>query len=475
MPVSDEVLIDPNPVKPGIPLKKSTLIGIGGAIAVVACTAALFSAGTAPAPQEAPAQKSGAVQQTGKADQIDAEITDAERKRTDPNSVAKSPAVQVQNEAPVVLTPAPASSGAVIPAGQAKTSDLSQGPRGPGQVAQPGRPNITPASSGTAGGAPGQQAKTTGAIDAAARPLSNPKGRSVEEQASSLLSKSLAFDEGGSPQTLGNISSSGFGSATPSQRAASATSGIDRLLENATGTRNAATTSSSSAVDAALARAGASATASTADNRTFYQELEKEQHNAPIKTYPTASKFTLHQGKVIPAVLGRSLNSDVPGEITAYTTLDIYDSLGGGKLLLPKGSVLVGRYASGVKAGQERMMFAFQRLIMPNGQAFDLPAAPGSDMRGAAGVEGDVNNHFFKMFFSSLFVATLANEVKQPSSVTTIGGSGTTSPAGQVLVDVSKTILDRNRNIPPTITIDQGTRINVEVTRDMEFPGAYRR
>ena len=45
--------------------------------------------------------------------------------------------------------------------------------------------------------------------------------------------------------------------------------------------------------------------------------------------------------------------------------------------------------------------------------------------------------------------------------------------ADQVLSDVSKTILQRNRVIPPTITVDQGTRINVEVAQDMVFPEQY--
>jgi type IV secretion system protein VirB10 len=120
------------------------------------------------------------------------------------------------------------------------------------------------------------------------------------------------------------------------------------------------------------------------------------------------------------------------------------------------------------------MLFAFERLILPDGTSFDLPPAPGSDMRGAAGIEGNVNNHFFKMFISSFFVAVLADKTTMPSGQTNIGTSGPTTAAGQVLVDVSKSILERNRVIAPTITVPQGQRINVEVVSDMEFPGSYR-
>lgn len=192
-----------------------------------------------------------------------------------------------------------------------------------------------------------------------------------------------------------------------------------------------------------------------------------------LTPYETSGQLTLHQGKLIPAVLGRMVNSDLPGRITAYTTIDVYDSLGQGKLLIPKGSMLVGQYDSGIKVGQERLLFAFERLIMPNGQSFDLPAANGTDMRGSAGMSGDVNNHFLKMFASSLFIAVVADKTTNSGNTTNIGTTGITNAAGQVLSDTSKTILQRNTTIQPTITLEQGSRINVEVVADMVFPSAY--
>jgi type IV secretory pathway VirB10-like protein len=191
-----------------------------------------------------------------------------------------------------------------------------------------------------------------------------------------------------------------------------------------------------------------------------------------ISGYHLPKGLVLRQGKVIPAVLGRQINSDLPGRITAYVSSNVYDP--DGNLLIPMGAALVGKYDSGVKVGQSRLMFAFERLILPSGYSFDLPAAQGSDLAGAAGMTGDVNNHFFKMFGTSLLIAVLADKGKQPQSVTQVGSSGPTTAAGQVLSDVSKTILERNRVIPPTITVDQGTRINVEVVADMVFPENYR-
>lgn len=187
--------------------------------------------------------------------------------------------------------------------------------------------------------------------------------------------------------------------------------------------------------------------------------------------YQAPTRLVLRQGKIIPAVLGRQINSDLPGRITAYVSSNVYDDAG--RLLIPMGSSLIGKYDSGVKVGQSRVMFAFERLVLPNGYSFNFPAAPGADLGGAAGMGGDVDNHFFKMFGTSLLIALVADHTKQPQSVTAFAPAGPLTAAGQVLSDVSKTVLERNRVIAPTITVDQGTRINVEVVADMVFPEQY--
>lgn len=204
-----------------------------------------------------------------------------------------------------------------------------------------------------------------------------------------------------------------------------------------------------------------------------YSELKPTQAITPKKVQ---NPFTLIQGKIIPAVLGKSLNSDLPGDITAFTTQDVYDSLSGNYLLIPKGSLLVGEYSNRVKAGQDRLMFAFSRIVLPNGVSFDLPGNKGEDATGASGVTGDVDNHYFKRFTSGILIAILADRLDSNNTqpVTNIGTSGgPTSAAGKVLSDIAQADLTRNKDIAPTITIQKGTRINVQVSADMEFPSPY--
>lgn len=210
--------------------------------------------------------------------------------------------------------------------------------------------------------------------------------------------------------------------------------------------------------------------------RGWLKELADAPPSTANKAKVVRGRYVLAQGMVIPAILTRNLNSDLPGEVTARTAVDVYDSFNGGHMLIPKGSMLYGQYSSGVLVGQERLMFAFKRLTLPNRVSFDLPASNGMDLSGAAGVEGDVNNHFMKMFGTSLMFALFSVAAERnepaPSGLGSTGGARTA--AGQALVDVSRTVLDRNRTIAPTITIPAGTRINVQVSSDMEFPAPYR-
>lgn len=182
----------------------------------------------------------------------------------------------------------------------------------------------------------------------------------------------------------------------------------------------------------------------------------------------------IHQGVIIPAVLLTALNSDLPGQISALVSMDVYDSVRGNSLMIPKGSKLIGQYNSDIRIGQERMMAAFTRIIRPDGSSINLAGMPGTDAIGQAGLQGDVNNHFWKMFSSSFLLAGISWVFDKNSDNTVVVNNSTTqSPTemtGEILKDISKSILDRNTSIPPTITIEKGQKLNVVVNKDISIP-----
>src|SRR5690606_28008448 len=93
--------------------------------------------------------------------------------------------------------------------------------------------------------------------------------------------------------------------------------------------------------------------------------------------------------------------------ITAVISRNVYDSRTHRTLLIPQGSKLVGSYATSVTPGVDRIAVSFSRLILPNGDAFDLPSTPSVGLDGTAGVEGNYKSNFWRAVGPSVLVAIL--------------------------------------------------------------------
>jgi type IV secretion system protein VirB10 len=165
------------------------------------------------------------------------------------------------------------------------------------------------------------------------------------------------------------------------------------------------------------------------------------------------------------------LNSDKPGRVALMVDEDVYDSLQGDCLMIPKGSFINGQYSADVKVGQERLLVASTSLRLPNGKSVPMNGMQGADQNGYAGFSGDVNNHFLKIFGAGFITAILLKSfdngaqtatTSSPNGVTTYG-----STAGQVAATTAQAVLQRNQNIPPTITVDPGEKFLVQVTQDI--------
>ncbi len=196
--------------------------------------------------------------------------------------------------------------------------------------------------------------------------------------------------------------------------------------------------------------------------------------------------MTIAQGKIVNAVLETAINTDLPGTIRAIVSRDTYAEAGR-DVLIPKGSRLLGTYNTGVLHGQNRVMVVWTRLIRPDGVDIMI-GSPAVDGLGRAGVEGFVDNKFMDIFTGAILTSALtigaavavdAVLPAQGTTTTTAEGNSTTttSPAQQAagqavgnLASISKGVVEKIVNTRPTITVDQGTRINVFVNRDLTFP-----
>ncbi|WP_211100308.1 TrbI/VirB10 family protein [Azospirillum sp. B4] len=205
------------------------------------------------------------------------------------------------------------------------------------------------------------------------------------------------------------------------------------------------------------------------------QERQQAFLNAPVdrrtvaahRVALPASPNILQAGAVISAALITGIRSDLPGQITAQVTENIYDSPTGRILLVPQGTRVIGQHDNNVQFGQSRVLLVWNRLIFPNGRSIVLERQPGADAEGYAGLQDGVDYHWWDFAkaagLSTLlsFGAELAtNDDDRLIQAIRNGGQDTINDAGQQIVR-------RQLNIAPTLTIRAGFPVRVIVTRDL--------
>ena len=220
---------------------------------------------------------------------------------------------------------------------------------------------------------------------------------------------------------------------------------------------------------ASLGLAPQPATPSAQDRQlAFLNQPPDKRTVSPDRVAAPASANVLQAGAVISAALITGIRSDLPGQITAQVTENIYDSPTGRILLIPQGTRVIGQYDSGVGFGQRRILLVWNRLIFPNGRSIVLERQPGADAEGYAGLEDGVDYHWGELFKAAalstlLSVGAEAGSSGQESDIVRAlrnGASDSISQTGQQIVQ-------RQLNIAPTLTIRPGFPVRVIVTRDL--------
>ena len=188
---------------------------------------------------------------------------------------------------------------------------------------------------------------------------------------------------------------------------------------------------------------------------------------APDRVAPPASPYILQAGAVIPAALITGIRSDLPGQITAQVTENVYDSPTGSLLLIPQGTRIIGQYDDGVTFGQRRVLLVWNRLILPGGRSIVLERLPGADASGYAGLEDGVDYHWWDLMKAAglstlLGIATELAADDEDRLIRAIrdGAQDTINQAGQQIVQ-------RQLQVAPTLTIRPGYPVRVIVTRDL--------
>ena len=221
------------------------------------------------------------------------------------------------------------------------------------------------------------------------------------------------------------------------------------------------------------------------DKEAFFDRAGKDTSWILPHARTAGQKYEVKTGAVIPGIMVTGINSDLPGNIIAQVSHNVFDTATGNHLLLPQGAKLFGVYDSRVIYGQERVLVAWNRIVFPDGSAITLGAMPGADMAGNAGYTDEVNNHYFRIFGSAILMSMISGGMSysMDSLSGSSGSSGSDTPTLQdemgsalaaQLGQSTLQLLQKNLNIKPTLEIRPGYQFNVIVTKDLVFERPYR-
>ena len=177
---------------------------------------------------------------------------------------------------------------------------------------------------------------------------------------------------------------------------------------------------------------------------------------------------TVQQGTLIPAVLETAFNSNHPGFARAIVSRDVH-GFDGKRVLIPRGSRLIGEYRSDTAQGQKRALITWQRLVRPDGVTIAL-GSPATDPLGRGGVKAKVDSHFFERFAGAILRSTV--DIGLTLAALRAGNNN-----NGVLVALPGTLssgvgqLAQPQNIRPTLKVPAGRSISVFVARDLDFGG----
>jgi type IV secretion system protein VirB10 len=213
------------------------------------------------------------------------------------------------------------------------------------------------------------------------------------------------------------------------------------------------------------------------------QPSEKPTRLTSTSAQPLINPDTLLlRGSYIRCVMETRIVTDVAGFTSCVVTEPVY-SVNGRRLLLAKGSKISGTYENANITGP-RVAVIWDRITTPNGVDINM-ASPGVDNFGGAGHPGDYNAHWGSRIASAMLISLISDAFKYAaakngpeSTIVTNSGTEVVQPyesnTARAMERLANQAVDRSMNRPATVTINQGTVVNVYVAKDVDFSSVLR-
>lgn len=210
-----------------------------------------------------------------------------------------------------------------------------------------------------------------------------------------------------------------------------------------------------------------------------------------VSSWPVDMSHVILQGRVIPAVLARSIDSRSGSfDALAIVETNIYAEEGR-NILIPAGSQLIGKFSGEENSGANgvaKVAISWQRLIRPDGVAFNLNGSPSGDAMGRSGIAAYLDKQLFQKYGTPALGAVAetvllhAYQATSPDSNKEISvdssGGGTMTEAQRTREQVRQIWLDQLElisdelvkefmQIPPILYVPIGTRLTVMLNQDL--------
>jgi type IV secretion system protein VirB10 len=190
----------------------------------------------------------------------------------------------------------------------------------------------------------------------------------------------------------------------------------------------------------------------------------------------------LPEGTLIPGILETAIVSDLPGQIRAIVSDDVY-SFDGRRVLIPTGTRLIGEYQSEIVRGQKRIFVVWSRMLRDDGVSVRLDSI-GTDSLGRSGLTGHVDNRFRERFGAAILLSIVGGGASYLTGYSSQAASDDSDDAenaeeiarstiAETFSDMANQALGDSLRIPPTISVSQGERIFVFVRQDLDFSAMY--
>lgn len=204
------------------------------------------------------------------------------------------------------------------------------------------------------------------------------------------------------------------------------------------------------------------------------QSLRGEVYDPGHASVMGGLDMLLRRGTVIPCVIQNRIVSTYPSLSSCRITQDVY-SADGSTVLIERDSVAYGEQKVALLQGQARLFVTWNEIDTAKGVRVRIDSL-GVDPLGASGVNAYVDSHFWERFGGAIMLSfvddslsALASRLEKSGGDSDVTFDSSTDNAG----NMAELALENSINIEPTGYVNQGTRMSIRVSRDVDFSNVY--